>query len=146
MPINPCAIHVSMHCPNPQEDLKDKVRRYEVADDKKLRARLRELGAEWDAERVFEAAAAGMVLFGTALGAMHSRKWLILSGLTGVLMLERVLRGWCPMQPFLKRCGVRTAAEIEAEKGAIKDILAQRKEQAQPAEVGSDGDADFEFI
>lgn len=135
MPIFPCAIHVSLHCANQQEDLKDKVRRYEVADEKKLKARLRELGAEWDTERAFEAGAGGMVLLGSALGAIHCRKWLILSGLAGALMLERALRGWSPMQTALRRCGVRTAAEIEAEKDAIKGILAQRKEQQQAAEA-----------
>jgi hypothetical protein len=135
MPVFPCAIHVSMHCANPREDLKDKVRRYEVADARKLRARLRELDAEWDTERVFEAVSAGMVLAGVAMGAVHSRKWLFFSALAGALMMERALRGWSPLQPALRRLGVRTAPEIEAEKDAIKDILTQRKEQYAPEEA-----------
>lgn len=130
--IIPCALRVSLHCANPQEELKDKVRRYEVADARKLKAKLRELDAEWDTDRVFEMSAGGLVLTGAALGAVHSRKWLLISGAAGALMLEKALRGWCPLQPLLRRLGVRTAGEIEAEKDAIRDILALREAESQP--------------
>ncbi len=127
----PCAVHVSLHCATPKEELKDKVRRYERTDDKRLRARLRELENEWDSERAFEAGAAGMVLLGILLGTVHCKRWLLISAAAGALMLERALQGWSPMQPVLKRCGVRTQTEIEAEKDAIRSILSQRAEDAQ---------------
>ena len=130
----PHALRVTLHCANPQGDLMDKVRRYEVADERKLKARLHELDCEWDTERAFEGGAAGMVLLGSFLGVVHSRKWLLVSAAAGVLMLERALRGWCPLQPVLRRFGVRTEGEIETEKDAIRDILAQRAAQPKPAE------------
>jgi hypothetical protein len=116
----------------------DRLRRYEIADECKLKARLHELDCEWDTERAFEGGAAGLVLLGSFLGAVHSRKWFLFSAAAGMLMLERALRGWCPLQPVLRRLGVRTASEIAAEKDAIRDILAQRAEEvkaeAQPEE------------
>ncbi len=133
----PCAVHVTLHCATPKEELKDKTRRYERMDDKRLRARLRDLEAEWDTERAFEAGAAGLVITSALLGAAHSRRWLLFSAAAGALMLERALRGWCPLQTVLKRCGVRTQAEIDAEKDAIKSILSRRAEEAQ-AENGSE--------
>ena len=111
--------------------MKERVRGYEEAEDRKLRARLRELDAEWDTERTFEAGAATLTIAGAAMGAVCSRKWLVLSAAAGFLLLERALRGWCPMQPVLRRCGVRTESEIEAEKDAIRGILARREEEAQ---------------
>ena len=104
-----------------QEDMRERVRAYEDADDRRLRARLRELDAEWDTERAFEAGAASLVIAGAALSAA-----------AGFLLLERTLRGWCPMQPMLRRCGVRTGSEIEAEKDMIRGILVRREQMAQP--------------
>lgn len=131
----PHALRITLHCANPQGDLKDKIRRYEITDDRKLKARLHELDAEWDTDRVFELSAGGLVLMGSLLGAAHSRKWLLLSATAGVLVLERALRGWCPLQPLLRRLNVRTMGEIEVEKDAIHDILAEREAQAKQAEA-----------
>jgi hypothetical protein len=114
-----------------QEDIRERVRGYEEAEDRKLRARLRELDAEWDTERAFEAGAAALTIAGSALGALCSRKWLMLSAAAGFLLLERALRGWCPMQPVLRRCGLRSESEIETEKDTIRAILGKRTAQEQ---------------
>jgi len=137
MRIFPCGVRVEFKCvPRAnhklQEDMKERVRGYENTDDRRLRARLRELDAEWDTERAFETGAAGLVVIGSALGLLHSRKWFLISAAAGALLLERTLRGWSPMQPLLVRCGVRTQTQIEAEKDAVRGILKRRAEDAQP--------------
>jgi hypothetical protein len=145
MRIFPCGIRVELKCTprvniRQQEEMKERLRSYESTDDRRLRARLRELDTEWDTERAFEAGASGLVVVGSALGALHSRKWFLITIAAGALLLERTLRGWSPMQPLLQRMGVRTASQIEAEKDAIRGILVQRKEQSQgtPAEPKQD--------
>jgi len=137
MRIFPCGVRVEFRCTprvnhKLQEEMRERVRGYENTDDRRLRARLRDLEAEWDTERAFETGAAGLVVIGSGLGALHSRKWFILSAAAGVLLLERTLRGWSPMQPLLQRMGVRTKDQIEAEKDAISGILKRRDEEAHP--------------
>jgi len=137
MRIFPCGVRVEWRCTpriniRLQEQTKERVRGYENTDDRRLRARLRELDAEWDTERTFEAGAAGLMIIGSALGVMHSRKWFLVGAAAGTLLLERTLRGWSPMQPLLQRMGVRVKSQIEAEKDAIRDILKQRADHLQP--------------
>lgn len=137
MRIFPCGVHLDFkYAPwvnhKLHEEMKERMRGYENTDDRRLRARLRELDAEWDTERAFEAGAAGLVVAGSVLGAVQCRKWFLVSALAGSLLLERTLRGWSPMQPILQRMGVRTQSQIDAEKDAIRGILKQRAENPQP--------------
>lgn len=118
-----------------QEDMRERVRLYEDADELTLKERLRELEAEWDTERVLETNAAGLMLAGVALSALHSPKWLILSGLVGAFLLEHALQGWCPPLPVIRRLGIRTMNEIESEKETIRKIIAQRERSFQSPEA-----------
>jgi hypothetical protein len=118
-----------------QEDMRERVRLYEDADESTLKERLRELEAEWDTERVLETNAAGLMLAGVALSALHSPKWLILSGLVGAFLLEHALQGWCPPLPVIRRLGVRTVSEIESEKETIRKIIAHRERSFRTPEM-----------
>lgn len=82
--------------------------------------RLRELDAEWDIERTLEANAATLALTGTVLGITGDRRWLVLPAMVSGFLLQHALQGWCPPVPVLRRMGVRTATEIEAERYALK--------------------------
>ncbi len=84
-----------------------------------VEARLRDLDREWDIERVLEINYALVNLLGLTLGATASRKWHWLPAVAGGFMLMHVLTGWCPPLPVLRRMGVRTASEIDAEKYAL---------------------------
>lgn len=84
--------------------------------------RLRELDEEWDVERVLEANAASLALGGTALAAAHDRRWLVLPALVTGFLLQHAVQGWCPPLPILRRLGIRTRREIEAERSALKAI------------------------
>ncbi len=78
--------------------------------------RIRELNLEWDTERVLEANAALLILLSSALGLRTNKGWFLLSGIIGAFMLQHALQGWCPPVPLLRRWGVRTEDEINAEK------------------------------
>lgn len=84
--------------------------------------RLRELDEEWDVERVLEANAATLALSGTVLAAVHDRRWLMLPALVTGFLVQHAVQGWCPPLPVLRRMGIRTRREIEAERTALKAL------------------------
>ena len=85
-----------------------------------IEARLSELDAEWDTERTLETLAASFVLTGTALGATVDRRWLALPAVVSAFLLQHGVQGWCPPLPVIRALGVRTPAEIAAERAALK--------------------------
>jgi hypothetical protein len=84
--------------------------------------RLEELDREWDIERSLEANASIACLVGLTLGATVDRKWYVLPGLVAGFLLQHAVQGWCPPMPVMRRLGVRTAAEIDYERYALKAI------------------------
>ncbi len=91
--------------------------------------RIRELNLEWDTERVLEVNAAVLLLGSTLLGMKTSRCWFLLTGLIGAFMLQHSLQGWCPPVPFIRRWGIRTEDEINAEKIVLKMIRGDFNEE-----------------
>jgi hypothetical protein len=83
-------------------------------------ARLKELEAEWDTERTLETLAASFTLSGIVLGATVDRRWLWFSGAVAGFLLQHALQGWCPPLPLIRSLGVRTSAEIDRERYALK--------------------------
>ena len=88
-----------------------------------LRRRLHELDQEWDIERWVETLSATLTLGGLTLGATGDRRWLLLSIVVQTFFLQHAIQGWCPPVPVLRRLGVRTQREIEAERHAVKAFL-----------------------
>lgn len=87
-----------------------------------IEQQLRELDQEWDVERILEANAATLALTGVVLGAFSNQRWLLLSGAETGFLLQHGLQGWCPPLAVLRRMGVRTVREIEAERYALMAI------------------------
>ncbi|MBE0534928.1 MAG: DUF2892 domain-containing protein [Phycisphaerae bacterium] len=83
--------------------------------------RLKELDAEWDIERVLEANAAGLSLFGILM-ASRNRKWLILPFAVAGFLMQHALQGWCPPVPIFRKLGIRTTSEINSERYALKAL------------------------
>ena len=102
------------------EKIAARVMRFAKAPPKAISARIDELDAEWDIERVLETNASALALTGVALAATVSRKWLILPGVVLGFLLLHATEGWCPPLPVLRRAGVRTRREIDREKYALK--------------------------
>lgn len=100
--------------------------------------RLREIDEEWDVERTLETNAATLILAGTLLSAFD-RKWAILPLAVSGFLLQHGLQGWCPPLPLLRRAGVRTPREIEAERYALK---AMRGDFDDVKNGSGEGDAD----
>ncbi len=88
----------------------------------RINRRLAELDREWDVERVLETNAAGLALTGTVLGVLGDKRWFLLSAAVTAFLLQHGVQGWCPPLPILRRLGIRTAREIEAERYALKAL------------------------
>ena len=82
--------------------------------------RIDELETEWDIERWLETNASSLAFSGLLLGLTINRKWLWVPALVLPLLLMHATQGWCPPVPLLRRLGVRTRSEIDAEKYALK--------------------------
>jgi len=85
-----------------------------------LTVKIDQLEREWDIERLLQTNASVLALLGVVLGVTKDRRWLALSGgVLGFLLLHGI-QGWCPPLPALRRLGVRTRAEIDRERVALK--------------------------
>lgn len=85
-----------------------------------IERRLRELDREWDTERVLEALAAGFALSGLLLGSTVHSRWYALPTVVAAFLLQHAVQGWCPPLPVIRALGVRTVAEIDEERYALK--------------------------
>lgn len=105
-----------------REQTSQRVIDYASAGPNAISERLRELDQEWDIERAIEANASTLALTGLLLGVTVDRKWLLLPGVITVFLFQHAIQGWCPPIPILRRLGVRTAAEINEERYALKAL------------------------
>lgn len=84
--------------------------------------RLAQLDQEWDVERCLETMAPSFTLLGLTLGLTVDRRWLVLPFVVQSFFLQHAIQGWCPPIPVLRRLGVRTTAEIDQERYALKAL------------------------
>lgn len=115
---------------NTCDDINDRIRqqtdanvaRFAAAGTDAIDQRLAELDDEWDIERYLETMAPSLTLAGLALGITVNKKWLIVPLAVQSFFLQHALQGWCPPVPVLRRLGVRTTAEINEERMALKAL------------------------
>ncbi|MFN8388779.1 MAG: hypothetical protein U0136_00650 [Bdellovibrionota bacterium] len=100
-------------------DLEMRLRGYVGEPKAMLSLRLQELDDEWDIERFMEAGAAALTMFG-AMGLSRGRR-LLPAGI-GAFLLAHSSGAWRPAASFLRRFGIRTAAEINQERYALKAL------------------------
>jgi hypothetical protein len=84
--------------------------------------RLVELDNEWDIERYLETAAPTISLIGLGMGLLVNPKWLLVPIVVQSFFLLHGVQGWAPPIPILRRLGVRTMAEIDEERQALKAL------------------------
>lgn len=87
-----------------------------------MRERLAELEREWDFDRVLEAEAAVMGLTALGLGVFVDRRLLVAAGVVSSMVVLHGTAGWYPLLPLFRRLGVRTRAEIDLERYAVKSL------------------------
>lgn len=63
-------------------------------------------------ERCIRAIAAVFVLLSLGLGYWVSPYWHLFTAFVGVNLLQSAFTGWCPMETFLKRLGVRPESAL----------------------------------
>ena len=90
------------------------------ASDAQLTARIAELEEESDIERVLEINASSLALTGLALGVFVNRRLLAIPAVVLAFLLQHGIQGWCPPVPVLRKLGIRTRQEIDAEKYATQ--------------------------
>jgi len=88
----------------------------------KIDHRLMELDQEWDTERTLETIAGSFMVFSALRGLIGGRKWFLLSGVVGGFLVQHAIQGWCPPLELIRRLGVRTPREIDAERTALKAL------------------------
>lgn len=126
-----------------REQTRRNVARYANASAADIQRRLNELDQEWDIERTLEANAATLALGGLVLGATVSRKWFIFPGVIAAFLLQHSLQGWCPPVPVFRRLGIRTSAEINEERYALKAARGDFDQVAQDSTTSVSGQAAF---
>ena len=126
-----------------REQTRKNIVRYANASPAEIQRRLDELDQEWDIERTLEANAATLALGGLVLGATVNRKWFIFPGVIAAFLLQHSLQGWCPPVPVFRRMGIRTSAEINEERYALKAARGDFDRVAQHPETTVSGQEVF---
>jgi hypothetical protein len=103
-----------------EQKIEANIRFYSALPKIAISKRICELEREWSMERWLETNASGLAFSGIIMGLTVNRKWFALPFLvTGFLFLHAI-HGWCPPVTILRKMGVRTRAEIDREKYALK--------------------------
>ena len=106
-----------------------------------IEVRLDELDQEWDLNRLLQVAGAGLSLGGVAMGFLFGRKWFLLPGIAGWLMLQYGLKQEVPPIPFLRKLGIRTSGEIDQERSALLAMRGEEREDEQRESAAAEAGA-----
>lgn len=102
-------------------EMRERVETYASRGAAEITRRIEELDREWDVERLLETNASALAGVGLA-ATTGSRKWLVLPGVVLSFLFLHAVQGWCPPVPVFRRLGVRTRAEIDRERYALKAL------------------------
>ncbi len=98
------------------------VRYYAAQPRDTLNRRIEDLEREDDMEKILETNASLLALSGAILGTTVNRKFFLLTGAVLGFLTQHATTGWCPPVPILRALGVRTRAEIDQERFALKAL------------------------
>ncbi|MFT3781874.1 MAG: hypothetical protein QM790_07650 [Nibricoccus sp.] len=87
-----------------------------------LSQRIAELDEERDMEQLLETNAGVISLAGALLGTCVNRRFFLLTGAVLGFLTQHSISGWCPPVPLFRASGIRTRAEIDQEKYALKAL------------------------
>ena len=103
--------------------VENRLQRFKAFDTGHIEHRMVELDREWDIDRTLMALFVALGGATWLLGEKVNKKFKYVFGLQMGFMLFHAYKGWCPPVSILRRMGVRTVREIDAEKAALKTIL-----------------------
>jgi len=103
-----------------EQQLRDNIAGYMLADRQTLDQRLEALNGEWNIERVIELEAPTMIALGVILGLTAGRKWFGLSVFAASLVILHNTQGWYPLMRPFQRMGLRSQNDIEQERLALR--------------------------
>lgn len=104
------------------ETTRRNIRLYATQPRSVLDERIAELERERDIEQVLETNASILALTGAVLGTAVDRRFFFLTGAVLGFLTQHATSGWCPPVPIFRALGVRTQAEIDQEKFALKAL------------------------
>lgn len=104
------------------EQTRQRVRLYAQAPRAELDRRIDELARERDMEQVLETNASLLALTGAVLGTTVNRRFFLLTATVLGFLSQHAIAGWCPPVPVFRRFGIRTRAEIDQERHALKAL------------------------
>lgn len=98
----------------------------DAGDPGSIHRRLAQLDHEWNIDRavMMNFAVVGGAAF--AAGVSGRRGWLALFSSQIAFLALHAVNGWCPPTMVMRRMGVRTQLEIEAERAALRSLLEAR--------------------
>ena len=96
--------------------------RFAAGDREAISRHIDALDREWDVERYLQMNAGIVSLSGVVLGAIASRRFLVLPAVVFGFFFQHATQGWCPPLPVFRKMGVRTRREINQEKYALKAL------------------------
>lgn len=87
---------------------------------KQISERIKALDKEWDIERMLDLNMSVLALCGITMSMLFNKYGIILPILLLLFFIWHALVGWCPPIPILRYFKVRSRAEIDREKYALK--------------------------
>jgi hypothetical protein len=87
-----------------------------------IQRRIDELRRELDVERLLEINASSIILGAVTLAFLGRKRYLVLAAAVAGFLLQHGVQGWCPPLALLRRFGVRTRGEIDAELTALRAV------------------------
>jgi hypothetical protein len=90
---------------------------------RRITRRLRELDEEWDLESVLESKASIVTALGVMAGAVVNRRAPSVPVSWAASVVRLAANGLLPVEPLLRRLGLRSSREIEIERMALTIML-----------------------
>jgi hypothetical protein len=105
-----------------EEAIEISVRYYTDKTKNEIDTRIQQLDKAWSVERVLEVFSATLSLAGLGLAAYKNKRWLALSGIVNISLLQHAVQGWSPSLTLFRFLGFRTRKELDWEKFALKAL------------------------
>ena len=117
--------------------IEQNIRFYATQPPEAISQRIAELDQECDLDRTMGLYGSGIGLGTLLFSFIGGRKWLVLTGTVLGFLLKHSLEGTSPVVPLIRKFGVRTRAEIDREKYALKILRGDFEHIPKPDQLKS---------